>query len=64
MPANEVKLRNGSEEKTIEMHRPPRVGSYITVGGEKWQVLSVSYTIPYRTQKARILSLVKNDEVA
>ena len=48
MMDNEVKIRRGDAEKVLMMRRPPSVGSWLTVEGEHWLVLSVSYVIPYR----------------
>lgn len=45
---HEVKIGNGRETKVITLRHPPRVGQVMTVGGEAWEVLSVSYEIPYR----------------
>jgi hypothetical protein len=45
---NEVKIGNGSETRIITMRHPPRPGEYLEVDGEMWEVLSVSYEIPYR----------------
>ncbi len=45
---SEVKIGNGSETRMLQMRHPPRPGDYLMVGGERWEVLSVSYEIPYR----------------
>ena len=45
---NEVKIGNGKETRVITMRHPPRPGQYLLVEGECWEVLSVTYEIPYR----------------
>lgn len=47
-PDHEVKIGNGREERVITMRHPPKPGEYLTVGDEPWEVLSVSYEVPYR----------------
>lgn len=45
---NEVKVSRKGEIRTITMRHPPAPGEDITIEGEPWLVVSVSYEIPYR----------------
>lgn len=59
---NEVKVSRNGKTKTITMRHPPKVGEPVTIKGEDWMVLSISYTIPYRVPSMSFL--VKEEKEA
>lgn len=60
-PDNEVKISNGTDTRVITMRHAPVPGEYLTVEGESWLVVSVSYEIPYRVP---VMSFLVTEEAS